>query len=107
MNYKTRMKQLNWKDIAFKEHTGEDCENRFKNHLKNVRRHRNLNEIVTDIETNIKKCPVKKPLNSYQIFIQDQLSNATTSGDFVCLTYFSYLYVKYLLFMLYFSKSFY
>lgn len=83
VNYKTRLKQVNWSDIAFKTHTAEDCSKRFTDHLKNVRRHRNLNEVVTDIETNIKKCPIKKPLNSYQIFIQDQLTSVTSSGDFV------------------------
>lgn len=76
---------MEWSDIAFKGHTPKDCEHRFNNHLKNVRRHRNLKEVVTDIEENIKRCPLKKPLNSYQIFIQDQLAHATTSGDFVCI----------------------
>lgn len=83
VSYKTRLKQLNWNDIAFKSYSGDECEKRFQNHLKHVRRHRNLNEITTDIETNIKKCPLKKPLNSYQLFIQDQLTNVKSSGDFV------------------------
>lgn len=83
MNYKSRLKQINWLDIAFKKHTAEDCEKRFMDHLKKVRRHRNLNEIAGDIEVNITKCPIKKPLNSYQIFIRDQLTNTTSSGDFV------------------------
>lgn len=75
---------MNWSEIAFKHYTAEDCEKRFADHLKHVRRHRNLNEVATDVEANIKKCLLKKPLNSYQIFVQDQLANATTSGDFVC-----------------------
>lgn len=83
VNYKTRLKQMNWVEIAFKNYTPEKCEKRFMDHLKHVRRHRTLNEIAVDIETNIKKCPIKKPLNSYQIFVKDQLMNATTSGDFV------------------------
>lgn len=83
VNYKTRLKQMNWNNIAFKNYTAEDCEKRFTDHLKSVRRHRNLNEIAVDIEANIKKCPIKKPLNSYQIFVQEQLANVTTSGDFV------------------------
>lgn len=74
---------MNWSDIAFKSYTPDECEKRFKSHLKHVRRYRNLNEIATDIETNIKKCPLKKPLNSYQLFIQDQLTNVKSSGDFV------------------------
>lgn len=74
---------MKWQDIAFKSYSAYDCEKRFQSHLKNVRRYRNLNEIATDIETNIKKCPLKKPLNSYQIFIQDQLTNVRSSGDFV------------------------
>ncbi|XP_031617332.1 nucleolar transcription factor 1-B-like isoform X2 [Contarinia nasturtii] len=82
VSYKTRLKQLDWNEIAFKSYSAKDCENRFQNHLKHVRRHRNLNEIVTDIETNIKKCPIKKPLNSYQLFIQDQLTHVKSSGDF-------------------------
>lgn len=82
-NYKTKLKNLNWSDIAFKNFTGEDCKKRFNVHLKQVRRHRTLNEITADIEANIKKCPVKKPLNSYQIYVQDQLLNATHQGDFV------------------------
>lgn len=83
MSYKTRLKQLDWKTIAFKGYSADDCEQRFQNHLKHVRRHRNLSEITADIEINIKKCPVKKPLNAYQLFVQDQLTNVKTSGDFV------------------------
>lgn len=83
VQYKTRLQQLNWDDLAFKTYSGGDCQKRFEEHLKRVRRFRNLSEIVTDVEENIKKCPVKKPLNSYQIFIQDQLANVKSSGDFV------------------------
>lgn len=83
VNYKTRLSRFNWDAIAFKNHSGDDCEKRFKYHLKSVRRHRNLCEIVTDIEENIKKCPIKKPLNSYQLFVQSQLLNVKSSGDFV------------------------
>lgn len=82
-SYKTRMRTLDWETIAFKKYSGKECENRFKVHLKNVRRHRNLSEIVNDVESNIKKCPIKKPLNAYQLFIQDQLSNQTAQYDFV------------------------
>lgn len=81
--YKTRLSRFNWNEVAFKGHTGVECEKRFSHHLKSVRRHRILAEIVTDIEANIKKCPIKKPLNSYQLFVRDQLTNTTTSGDFV------------------------
>lgn len=77
------MKTLDWETIAFKSYSGTECEKRFKIHLKNVRRHRNLSEIVNDVEINIKKCPIKKPLNAYQLFIQDQLTKQTTQGDFV------------------------
>lgn len=77
------MRTLDWETIAFKKYSGTECEQRFKVHLKNVRRHRNLGEIVNDVETNIKKCPIKKPLNAYQLFIQDQLTKQTTQGDFV------------------------
>lgn len=83
VNYKTRLRQMDWKEIAFKNYTAEDCEKRFTDHLKHIRRYRNLSEVVVDIEANIKKCPLKKPLNSYQLFVKDQLMNATTSGDFV------------------------
>lgn len=98
VSYKTRLKQLNWNNIAFKSYSGDECEKRFQTHLKRVRRHRNLNEIATDIEANIKKCPLKKPLNSYQLFIQDQLANVKSSGDFVSAfdvnREFSYLWVE-------------
>lgn len=84
VNYETRLTQFDWSEIAFKNHSSEDCKKRFKCHLRKVRRYRTFFEVVTDVETNIKKCPIKKPLNSYQLFmIQDQLANATSSGDFV------------------------
>lgn len=83
VQYKTRLKQLDWSNIAFKNFSAEDCAKRFEKHLKNVRHHRNLDEIVTDVQANLKKCPVKKPLNSYQLFIQEQLTAAEYSGDFV------------------------
>lgn len=82
-NYKTRLTQFDWSGVTFKNHSSEDCKKRFKCHLQKVRRFRTFYEIVDDIETNIKQCPIKRPLNSYQLFIQDQLSNATSSGDFV------------------------
>lgn len=83
VNFKTRLKQMNWQTIAFKTYSPEDCEKRFNSHLKNVRRYRNLCEIATDIEANIQKCPLKKPLNSYQLFVQEKLANVKSSGDFV------------------------
>lgn len=83
VNFKTRLKQMKWAQIEFKNHSAEDCQNRFAFHLKGVRQYRNLNEIATDIEINIKKCPLKKPLNSYQLFIQEQLASVQNSGDFV------------------------
>lgn len=81
---------MNWNEVAFKSYSAEDCKKRFNNHLKHVRRYRTLIEIANDMEINIKKCPVKKPLNSYQLFIQDQLSNAKSSGDFVRLWFYSF-----------------
>lgn len=93
VSYKTRLKQLDWRTIAFKAYSADECEKRFHNHLKHVRRHRNLSEITTDIETNIKKCPLKKPLNAYQLFVQDQLTNVKSSGDFVSI----FLFLFYLL----------
>lgn len=83
VSYKTRLKQLNWNEIAFKSYSADDCEKRFQGHLKHVRRHRNLSEISEDIAANIKKCKLKKPLNSYQLFVQDRLTNVQSSGDFV------------------------
>lgn len=77
------MRTLDWETIAFKKYSGKECEKRFKTHLKHIRRHRNLSEIVNDVEANIKKCPIKRPLNAYQLFIQDQLTKQTTQGDFV------------------------
>lgn len=87
VNFKTRLTQLDWSGVAFKNHSSNDCEKRFKCHLKSVRRYRTLSEIVTDVEANIKKCPIKKPLNSYQLFIQDKLASVTSEGDFVCINW--------------------
>lgn len=83
VNYKTRLKQIDWKQIAFKKYSAKDCEDRINAHLKRVRRYRNLNEIVVDIETNIKKARLEEGLSAYHVFVQEQLSKATTSGDFV------------------------
>lgn len=83
VSFKTRLKQLKWTTIAFKNYSADDCKKRFDSHLKHIRKHRNLSEIATDIEANIKKCPLKKPLNSYQLFVQEQLANVKSSGDFV------------------------
>lgn len=83
VNYKTRLNQVDWNGIAFKAYTPEECKSRFYSHLKNVRHWRTLSEIAIDIEANIKKCPLKKPLNSYQLFVQEQLANVKSSGDFV------------------------
>lgn len=84
VNFKTRLTQFDWSGVTFKNYTANACEKRFKCHLKNVRRFRTFSEIVHDVEANVKRCPVKKPLNSYQLFIQEQLASATTAGDFVC-----------------------
>lgn len=84
--YRTRLKQVDWKEIAFKKYSAKDCEDRFNVHLKRVRRYRNLNEIVVDIETNIKKARSGEGLSAYHVFVQEQLSKATTSGDFVSFT---------------------
>lgn len=81
VSFKTRLKQFDWKKIAFQNYSAKDCEDRFNVLMKPVRRHRNLNDIAVDIETTITK--VKKPLNSYQLFVQDQLSKVTSDGDFV------------------------
>lgn len=86
VNYKTRLTQFDWSAVTFKRYSSKDCEKRFKCHLKNVRRYRTFSEIIKDVELNVKRCPVKKPLNSYQLFIQEQLATAKTSGDFVCTT---------------------
>lgn len=84
-NYKTRLKQIDWKQIAFKKYSGKNCEDRFNDHLKRVRRHRILKEIVIDVETNIKKAR-GEGLSAYHVFVQEQLSKATTSEDFVSFT---------------------
>lgn len=83
LNFKTRLNRVDWNGIAFKAYTPEECKSRFNAHLKNVRHWRTLSEIAADIEANIKKCPLKKPLNSYQLFVQEQLANVKSSGDFV------------------------
>lgn len=88
VNYRTRLKQLNWSNVAFKTYNGDECKKRFTSHLKNVRKYRTMNEIVTDIEANINKTGLKKPLNSYQLFVQEQLANVKSSGDFVSIPNF-------------------
>lgn len=86
VNFKTRLKQFDWKQIAFKKYSAKDCENRFNAHLKRVRRYRNLKEIVVDVETNIKKARDGEGLSAYHVFVQEQLTKATTSADFVSFT---------------------
>lgn len=83
VSFKTRLKQLDWNKIAFKSYSAKDCEERFQNHLNHIRRHRNMHEIVSDIETNVQKCQLKKPLNSYQLFIQEQFPDVKSDGNFV------------------------
>lgn len=82
-SYKTRLKQVDWKQIAFRKYSAKECEDRFHAHLRRVRRSRNLNEIVVDIETNIKKARSVEGLSAYHVFVQEQLTKATTSADFV------------------------
>lgn len=81
------MAKLDWDAIAFKKYSAVECLERFKKYVKCVRRVRNLNEIVDDVEAHINRCPIKKPLNSYQIFIKDQLSTIRSCGDFVSLKF--------------------
>lgn len=83
VKYTTRVQRLDWSKIAFKKYTPKQCQSHFNNYLKNVRTYRTLHEVLSDVEEEIKKFPFKKPLNSYQFFIQDQLSKAHSSGDFV------------------------
>lgn len=87
VSFKARLKQFDWSKIAFQNYSAKDCEDRFNTLMKHVRRHRNLNEIAVDIETVMIK--VKKPLNSYQLFIQDQLSKATDNRDFVSFSFYT------------------
>lgn len=83
LSYKTRIKQIDWKEIAFKKYSPEDCEKRFNTHLKGVRRCRNLNEIVIDMEINLKKKRSGETLTAYHFFVKEQLLSAKTCGDFV------------------------
>lgn len=84
VSFKARLNKFDWAQIAFKNYSPKDCENRFNTHMKHVRRHRNLNEIAVDIETYIKqKSKVKKPCNSYQLFMMDQVRKIKNSEDFV------------------------
>lgn len=53
-------------------------------HLKRVRQIRTLNEIIIDIEANIKKSRSAEGLSGYHIFVKEQLTKATACGDFVC-----------------------
>lgn len=81
VSYTARLKQFDWNKIAFQNYSAKECENRFNTLMKQVRRQRNLNEIAVDIEAYVTK--VKKPLNAYQLFMKEQLSKVTTSGEFV------------------------
>lgn len=83
VSFKARLKHFDWNKIAFQNYSAKECEDRFNTLMKCVRQHRNLNEIAVDIETTMTKSKLKKPLNSYQLFVQDQLSKVTTTGDFV------------------------
>lgn len=83
LKYNTRLQRLDWSKIAFKKYSAKECQGRFAKYLKMVRTYRTLPEILSDVEEEIKRIPFKKPLNSYQLFVQDQLSNAQSSGDFV------------------------
>lgn len=74
---------MDWSKIAFKKYSPKECQERFTKYLKMVRNYRTLHEVLSDVEEEIKKIPFKKPLNSYQLFVQDQLSKASSSGDFV------------------------
>lgn len=91
ISFKARLKHVDWGEIAFKHYSPKDCEDRFNMHMKQVRLFRTLNEIAVDIETKINKCPLKRPLNSYQLFIQEQLLDVKYSGDFVS---FLFIYIQ-------------
>lgn len=86
LKYSTRVQRLDWGKVAFKKHTPAECQERFAKYLKMVRNYRTLHEILSDVEEEIKRIPFKKPLNSYQLFVQDQLSKAQSSGDFVSIS---------------------
>lgn len=83
VNFKTRLKKIDWKQIAFKKYSASNCEDRFETHVKRVRRFRILKEIVVDVEENIKKARAGEGLSAYHVFVQEQLSKATSSADFV------------------------
>lgn len=83
VNFKIRLKQFDWAQIAFQNYSAKECEDRFNTLMKCVRPHRNLNEIAADVEITLTKSKLKKPLNSYQLFVQEQLTKVTTTGDFV------------------------
>ncbi|XP_031631964.1 nucleolar transcription factor 1-B-like isoform X2 [Contarinia nasturtii] len=82
VNYRTRLKRINWNEVAFKSYTAKDCEERFRSQLKHVRRQRNLNEIVTDIETYVKERDQKKPLSSYQLFVKEKFARFKSDEKF-------------------------
>lgn len=82
-SYKTRLKQIDWKEIAFKTYSPKDCKHRFDSHLRRVRHFRTLNEMIVDMQANIKNKRAAEGLSGYHIFVKEQLSNATAYADFV------------------------
>lgn len=79
IKYSTRMKQIDWNEIAFKNYSGPQCLDQFKKLIKHARLVRNLHEVVIDIESHLKKVPLKRPLNCYQLYVKDKFSDSNIS----------------------------
>lgn len=95
VSYKTRLHLIHWNEVAFKNHTALDCEERFRKLSKNVRQFRNLEEIVIDVEASI-EANSEKTMTGFEVFVRDYLDN-TQSCDFVSVNHSDQINQRYTL----------
>lgn len=76
VRFTTRVLKFDWEKVKFKNYTAEECKNRFLTLLKPLRKHRNLNDVCVELETELEKFSMKKPQTALQIYIKDQLKKA-------------------------------
>lgn len=73
--YTTRAQKLNWKEVKIDNFTPDECQQKFAELLRSARKFRNLYEVVEELSEGVRRCPHKKPLTSYQLFLQDNIPN--------------------------------
>lgn len=71
LKFKTQLQKIDWDVVRFNNHSANDCKRHFEDLVRSVRSYRILSEIISDLEIELTKIPIKKPLSNYQCFLKD------------------------------------